>query len=292
MIDKEFAAQIQLLEDPDKQIFSMIREQIVKQGKEVVPILEQAWGSSTIPLVHKRIEDIIHEINFNQIVYGIKEWLLKGHKDWFSIMFLMSKFYFQNIKKEELKAEILKIRNDIWLELNDNLTALEKIKIINHIFYSKYKFAQNTKHKNSKNNFFISELLSTKRGNDLSLGLLYLMLCESLDLPVYGVALPGNFILTYLNSPIDEEDYKAFKNDALFYINPLTGGAVFGMNEIDTYLEKNKIKATENYYNPANNLTILKQYIERLISVMNPSEEKGKIEELEQIKQLLLSYTK
>lgn len=287
MISKEFEAQIQLLEDPDKQIFEIVREQIVNKGLEVVPFLEQAWGMALVPLVHKRIEDIIHEINFNQIVYGVKKWVLEGRKDWFSILYLLSKSYFQDIKKEQLQIEIKKIRNDIWLEINDNLTALEKIKIVNYILYEKYGFTKSTTHKNSKTNYFISELITIKKGNDLSLGLLYLLLCESLNLPVYGIALPGNFILAYLNSPLgNEEDYE-FKNDVLFYINPLNAGAVFGMSEIDVYLEKNNLEMVEQYYAPASNNTILNYYIDAIISALNPVDDANRIEELGKIKQLI-----
>lgn len=286
MISKELKAQIQLLEDPDKQIFSIIRNQIIEKGIVVIPVLESAWDNSLVPLVHDRIENIIHDINFNQIVSGVEAWVQTGRKDWFTILFLLSKFYFQNLKKEEFIDEISEIKNNIWLEINDNLTAFEKVQILNHIIFKKYKFSKNTTHKDSKHNFFISELVNTKKGNDLSLGLLYLLLCESLELSVYGVDLPGNFILAFLDSPMANESDN-FENDVLFYINPINNGSVFGMHEIDIYLEKNKLKTTENYYQPSSNTTILIRYINELIEVLKQGGEDSKINELAKIKQLI-----
>jgi len=285
MIDKELEAQIQLLEDPDNQIFSMVREQIVNKGLDVIPMLEYAWGNSLIPIVHDRIENIIHEINFIQIKLAVEDWVSKGRKDWFDILYLVSKFYYQNISKEKLFDLISKIKNDIWLEINNNLTAFEKIQMLNHIIYKKYEFSKAQTHKDSKNNYFISELIDTKKGNDLSLGLLYLLLCEKLDLPVYGVDLPGNFILAYVDTKSLEGE--SFKNDVLFYINPLNKGSVFGIHEIDIYLEKNNLKTTENYYKPVSNVLILERYLEELIGVLKNEGEDSRVEELKEIQQLI-----
>jgi len=285
MIDKELEAQIQLLEDSDTQIFSIIREQLVSKGEQVIPVLENAWGNSSYPLVNQRIENIIHEINFNQILKDLEHWVQEGKQDWFTILYLLSKFYYQNIDKIQLHQEIQKIRNDIWLEINDNLTALEKIQVFNRIFYKKYQFSQNTSHRNSKNSFFLSELIDTKKGNDLSLGLLYLLLSESLEFPIYGIDLPNNFILAYLNTE-HTEDFNS--NSVLFYINPINEGIVFGVKEIDIYIEKNKLDSTESYYTPTSNSTILLRYINELSKILEQESDSNKVAELEKIRQIVI----
>lgn len=279
-------SQIRLLDDPDNQVYALIHNNIVALGIEAIPILEKAWEDSLTLIVHERIENIIHEINVIQINEAIENWVFNGRKDWFDILYLFSKFYFQNINKATLLNEVTKIKKEIWLEINDNLTAFEKIQIINHFLYKKYKYKKSSIKTQNPNDYFLSQLVSNKKGNDLILGLFYLLICNHLELPVYGVDLPGNFILAYMDSPFLSFN-KELKNDILFYINPANNGMVFGPRDIDIYLEKNKLKPSENYYLPANNLSIINRYVNELIATLEQNGELEKISELEKIKQII-----
>ncbi len=284
MINKVFEAQIKLLEDPDKQIYSMIHSSIIERGEQAIPVLEQAWDNSRHPLVHSRIEDLIHEINFNQISNAVKIWADSSEKDWFTILFLLSKLFFQNIEKEKLFELFSKIKNDIWLEINDNLTAFEKIQIVNHILYKKYNFLSSKTATKSASTYFLSELLSNKKGNDLSLGLFYLMICESLGMPVYGINLPGNFVLAYLGSDFLEINSK---EEVLFYINPINKGTVFGMHEIDIYIEKNKLEVSDIYYHANSKKQVLEYYLNELVSTIEGEGKREKLDELGEIIKIL-----
>lgn len=287
MINKELEAQIRLLEDPDKQIYSLIHESIVQRGIDAIPVLEQAWDNSLLPIVHQRIEDIIHDINFNQILKAVEKWSHEGRKDWFNILFLISKFYFQNLNKALLIEEFTKIKNEIWLEINDNLTAFEKIQILNHILFKKYQISQTKEGQEHIQNYFLSEALVNKKGNDLSIGLLYLLICAHLNWPVYGVNLPGNLILAYLDTH-PQKITTELKDEVLFYINPINNGTVFGVNEIDMYLEQNNLKAKDQFYNPISYDTLLKRYLDEISQVLKQNGEDEKLNELEQIKQIII----
>ena len=54
----------------------------------------------------------------------------------------------QDVEKK-LTNHIKQIVQDVWLELNDNLTALEKVKVLNRIIFDVHGFYGNTKNINS-----------------------------------------------------------------------------------------------------------------------------------------------
>lgn len=284
MINKELEAQISLLEDPDKHIYSLIHNNIINQGPEAIPFLENAWGASLVPMVHDRIENIIHEITFNQITIAAEAWVENGRKDWFTILFLISKVYYQNLNKDEIFSFFSKIKNEIWLEINDNLTAFEKIQIVNQILFKKYSFRKDSQ--SEKPNFLLSETLTDKKGNDLGLGILYMLICTHLRIPVYGVDLPGNFILAFID-PQPSLDNEAYQNEILFYINPLNNGTVFGMQEIDLYIEKNKLKSKDSFYQPMSNQSLLEKYIDELGLALEQDDDKQRFNELIKIKNII-----
>lgn len=61
---KEISALIRLLEDPDETVFYHVKDKILSFGNEVIPLLESAWETSFEPLMQKRIENIIHQLQF------------------------------------------------------------------------------------------------------------------------------------------------------------------------------------------------------------------------------------
>jgi len=279
MIKEQLDAQISLLDDSDQRIFNLVRESIINKGESIIPVLEDAWTRSQTPIVHHRIEDIIHDIYLNDILDSVSKWVDSGAKDLFEILFLISKFYYQSINKEDLYSTIIEIKNDIWLELNDNLTAIEKIKVFNQIFFEKYKFSKTET--SNKSLFFLSELLVSKKGNDMSVALLYLLVADLLDLPLVGLNLPGNFILAYRNENVN------FEEEFLFYINPINKGMFFGQEIIDAFIKKNKLKIDDKFYKPVSNKQIIVSYIDELSLILEIDADKQKLAELSQIKKII-----
>src|SRR4030095_11569895 len=71
---KEVKAIVQLLDDPDPEIFGMIRHKLLSLGKPVVPALEEVWERTIDSILQERIETIIHEIHFEDVQNQLKTW--------------------------------------------------------------------------------------------------------------------------------------------------------------------------------------------------------------------------
>jgi regulator of sirC expression with transglutaminase-like and TPR domain len=83
-----------------------------------------------------------------------------------------------------------------------------------------------------------------------------------LGLPIYGVSMPRNFILAYID---EHNTYDLNDPEILFYINPFNEGKVLGEREIDYFLKQQKIEPREKYYLPCSNIEIIKKLILNLI---------------------------
>ena len=64
---KELNALIHLLDDPDEIIYSEIRKKFVSLGPPAIPHLESAWENTYDIIMQKRIEQIIHHIQFSKL---------------------------------------------------------------------------------------------------------------------------------------------------------------------------------------------------------------------------------
>lgn len=280
MSNNEIKALINLLDDPDDIVYSQIKDKIISIGHVVIPHLEQAWEQSLNGLLQNRIEDIIHHLQFENVKLELANWRKSDDLNLVEGATILAHYQYPDLDKEEINQFIEKLSKDVWLEVNDNLTALEYIKVINKIVFEIYGFHGNTKNVNSPKNSYINNVIETKRGNPLTLGIIYLAVCEHLQLPVFGVNIPQHFILTYFEN-----------GENLFYINIFNKGIVFGKEDIDKFLFDLKIEAKPTYYNPCSKLTIMKRLVEHLIISYDQMGYLEKKEELNQLFKILTNPT-
>jgi regulator of sirC expression with transglutaminase-like and TPR domain len=268
MNPKELNALISLLDDPDEGIFNQVSGKFISLGEDIIPVLENAWEYSFDPLIQNRIENIIHQIQFDIIKTGLKEWMHPDRQNLLEGSLLIAKYQYPDIDFDKVKKQLNQIKQDVWLELNDNLTALEKVKIINHIIYDVHHFSGNTSNYHAPQNSYINNVLESKKGNPLLLSIIYTIVAQSLDIPIYGVNLPEHFVLCYVNKdplePLFEKENEG--RDVLFYINPFSKGAVFGREDINAFLKQLKLDALSIFYEPCSNKEIIKRLLRNLIA--------------------------
>ncbi len=255
---------LSLLDDKNETVYSKVKPEIIKYGKDIIPELELFWANSKNKLVQKRIEDIIKKINFINIKVEFKDWIKNDKNDLLRITYIISKIRNPDLDFNEFKNQIFKIKDNIWLEFNDNLTGLEKVTILNKIFFDLHNFKTITQLKNV-NLSFVDNLLKTRKGDFFSISLLYLIISQKLDLPIYGVDLPNTFVLAYKDAYSDPFDNILSQNNVLFYINPFLKGRPFNREQIEAYIKQQKLRYKETYFEATDNIIVIRNYIEYLI---------------------------
>lgn len=286
--DREIRALIHLLDDENGEIFHHVRNKLIEYGREVVPDLEAAWEESFNPLIQQRIEDIVNQIQFDSIVHGLTDWVKSARQDLLDGWLILTRYQYPDLEEKKIRAQIERIRKDAWIEINDEQTALEKVKVMNHIIFGIHGFAGNSSNYHAPGNNFLNTLMESKRGNAVSLSALYIILASRLDIPVYGVNLPEHFILAYKDeSPVSLLFNLKSEERILFYINPLNKGSVFSRREIDVFIKRLNLEYDSGYYEPCNNKTLLQLMVQQLIKAYKEDGRKEKCRELEQLLDIL-----
>lgn len=282
---KEVIALITLLDDPDEIIYSQVRDRFLTLGPPAIPHLETAWENSFDAIMQKRIEIIIHTIQFEILQKALKNWAIEEHDDLLKGILIIAKYQYPDLDENKIKKQLHQIKQDAWLELQDDLTALEKVKIINHIIFEVHQFSGNITNYHAPQNSFINSVLETKKGNPLMLSVIYMMICKELQLPIYGINLPQHFVLAYLNDKANLIDVsnKTLSNNILFYINPFSKGLLFNQKDIDQFLKQLHLDSESKYYLPCNNVEIVKRCLNNLIFSY---EKLGYLEKVKELKNL------
>lgn len=261
-LNKEIEALLQLLDDPDEEVYIHIAKKIKMHGDDIIPVLEKAWETSLNSILQQRIEDLIQEIQFTGTKNKLEKWIAEGGKNIAEGAFYIAQYQYPDLKYRDILAKLDKLKQDVWLEINDNLTALEKVRVLNHVLYKLHGFTGNSSNFYAPQNSFINHVLSTQKGNPVSLGIIYIYIAQELEIPIFGVNLPKNFILCYQDMfDIEDEFFKSI----LFYINPFNRGAVLGKREIDYFLKQERLKEDDRYYEACSNKEVIKKLLESLI---------------------------
>ena len=282
-------ALIKLVDDPDEFVFEHVRDKLTSYGIEAIPYLESSWENEHYGLIfHARIEQIIHEIQFEEIKSQLSAWSNSFDKDLLEGAIVIAKYQYPNLEEQQIRETIQAIRRDVWLEINDNQTAFEQIKIFNRIFFGHYQFQGDAKNFHSPVNSYINTVLESKKGNPLSLCLIYSVVAQSLDLPVYGVNLPNHFVLAYMDSKhsnfmINQQN----EFGVLFYINAFSRGSIFDVNEIRDFLNKYNLPQHREYFEPCSNSAVIKRMLTNLIASFQQIGNAEKVDELQQLRAIL-----
>ncbi|MCB0764667.1 MAG: transglutaminase-like domain-containing protein [Flavobacteriales bacterium] len=290
MSENELRALITLIDDPDEGVYLEVRNRIVSLGEHVVPELEKAWEFDDLgDLFRDRIEDILHTIHLAGVTDRLRAWHAAGADDLLEGALIICRYRYPDMDEHKVKARLASIRQDIWLELNDHLTAFEKIRVFNHIFFQIHGFKGNKRNYHAPQNSYINEVLDSRKGNPLSLAIIYQVLAEDLGLPLRGVNLPNHFVLAYL----DEESMggadsgQEGEESILFYVNAFSQGDILGRNEINEFLEKLKIEPRPAFFQPCTNLDIVRRQMNNLANSYQKLGDTERAEDLLRLRDLL-----
>lgn len=288
MDDQKVKALINLLDDPSEEVFSSVEQALLKLPVEIVPMLEKAWEQSADDLLQTRLTNVIHSIQLNDVKTELTRWVNEGAKELLFGVFLVAKYQYPDLSFTIINEKLNALRRDIWLEMHDQLTSLEKVRIVNHVLFDLYGFSRNNSNFFAPANNFINDVLETKKGNPISLSVIYAILCQRLGLPVYGVNLPKNFILAFMEEAYVGDELNAGKQaSVLFYINPINKGTVLGRKEIDFFLKQYHIEPNEYLFYPCSNIDIVVRLFNNLISAYDAMEQHVKKQEIKELLQIL-----
>ncbi|OJW84896.1 MAG: hypothetical protein BGO69_10140 [Bacteroidetes bacterium 46-16] len=286
--NKEISALLTLIDDPDDEVFDTVAEKLLDYGRKIIPELEQLWEVTADQLIQERIEILIHRVHFQDLQHDFMEWSNSKHPELLRGAILVARYQFPDLNVPSILTQFDQVRRNVWLELNNYLTPIEQVNVFNSILYNYYKLQGHELTEREPKHFFINQVLESKQGNAFSLGVLYLALCELLDIPIFAVDLPRQFVMAYIDtlhhfySP-DDEGVQQIQ----FYVDPING-MIYTQKDVDTYLRKINAHDRDQYFTPLLSKRVIFKMLEELSLCYRYKREEAKAEEIQQLMRLLI----
>ncbi|HTH56325.1 MAG TPA: transglutaminase-like domain-containing protein [Cyclobacteriaceae bacterium] len=268
MEEKELKALVSLLDDDDQQVIAHVEGKILSIGKDVIPFLEHEWESNLNPTVQSRIEELIHTLQYDVLRDRLKKWYEGKEQDLLTGMWILATYQYPDLELEKLKQDLEQIYYETWLEFRPDLYPFDQVKVINSVLFNKLKFGANTKNFHSPGNSMINVVLESRKGNPITLCVIYMLVAQKLKLPVHGVNLPNLFILTY-----KDENHQ-------FYINAFNRGLIFSKQDIENYIHELHLVPQSSFFEACSSLEIIRRALRNLVMSFEKIGEHAKANEV------------
>ena len=274
---REISALVHLLEDPDENIYLHIKDKLMEIGPECIPLLEKASFEEQLgKLFNDRAKELIHEISFKKLIEKHQDWVNVPESLFDGIM-QIDQYFFPNTTLNYINHELNQMVEDISIQLTNSMSPVEKVMIINNVLFDVYKIYGDKENYHLPENSSFGNLIKNKKGNPLTISLLYTEIANRLNIPIKGINLPNHFIVGYVN----ENAFSEFKpqneyhrNDVLFYINAFSKGVILQHVDLEDFLVEIKLENDIKYFTPCNNKAISKRILTNLIYSYKDSEMK------------------
>lgn len=292
--ESEIEALISLLDDPDPQIFKEVSGALRDCGIEIVPKLEKAWEEKMAnAILHDRLLELIEEIQMDTLCDEFKEWSETGTDNLLLGLVLVNRISNPELDYKDMENKLNNLVQNVWIEINDQLSIFEKIHAMNEVFFNHYGFRGDSKTYHAPYNSFIHDVFERRKGNPISLSAIYLLVAQRLYMPIYGVNLPSHFLLGF-NAIGEREKYKE-QNIPLdqqylhYYINIFSKGALLGLKDVKQFLSEIKKEEKDYYFKPCVNSEIVYRFLINLEFSYRKADNPEKLEKVLRLKDILRS---
>ncbi|MCQ2375777.1 MAG: transglutaminase-like domain-containing protein [Salinivirgaceae bacterium] len=230
---------IALLDDPDREVYKSISRKIISYGDDAIPTLEQLFASDS-QLVALRAAEIVDKIQFEKVATLAHKWIEKGDDNLLQATLFFNQLFIPDFDKKKVISTIDSLKRSIWLKLNDDMTAIDKVKVLNNVLFNEQKYCVIKSFGKIPQSHQLSYIIDQKKGSPMAIMLLYLITAQESGISIYGGNVPGTNISCYVDNDGNGE--------ILFYINPSLSGTMLPQIEISHFLESLNIESTQECY--------------------------------------------
>jgi len=271
----QIRALIRLLSDEDERVARTIAGKLTEIGDPAVPLLREAEIEQ--PEMAARISGIMDDIR-GQRLEGDFHTLSACDDDNLDLeagAFLIAQFAYPDLGASSYGDVLDAMAREVRERLGRKASGEEIVKAINRYLFVEQGFAGNTHQYYDVDNSYLNRVLERKTGIPISLGAVYLLVGKRLKLPVFGVGMPGHFLVKY-----EADRYRIF-------VDCFNGGALLTQKDCARFLDQAGYGFDERYLQKTPSRAILIRMIKNLVAIYNEMEDVPKATRLTRFIEIL-----
>ncbi len=246
-------ALIQLLGEEEAH-FEVVRQQLIEIGPPALPALEKCIRGGS-PLIAERAGQVTESIRLEALD---GEWQRYAEKEPCSLeegVFLLARFAYPEMNPDIYHTQLNQMADVLRKRIKSVSFPPKVLQTINDYLFNELHFSGNRESYYIPENSYINAVLETKQGIPISLSVVMLLLGERLNLPLYGIGMPGHFLVSW--SDHEEE----------IFIDPFNKGQMLTRDEIESHLSGDEKGLLDQYLQKTSTRQIIARMIRNLIHI-------------------------
>lgn len=270
--DSEWLALVKLLDDEDPEVRKIAHDRLALTGSVGITKLSAFADEAEDYETRNQILEIVRNLITDEVSNRLLAWRKGGGEDLLEGWNCLAALQKDGGDVQKINGEITRLTNKIWLEMNDQMFVMDKLRIFNHVFFVMEGYHFDKVNPTNPALCFPGTVLSGKKGNVQSLSLLYLIVALRLELPVAGVIVPEyNFIYCH-------EDRQPF------YIDVANNGNFISREGVEVFFRKLGLEDSPSWYKPTSKIRMMLN----LLQVMRKNYyNSGQVEDALRLEQIL-----
>jgi len=273
--ETQIKALIRLLSDENSKVAKAISEKLLAIGDTAVPLLLEAEIEQ--PEMARRIEGVLDEIRGTRLEQELEEFASRQHTrlDLETGAFLIARYAYPSLDISSYAKKLDDMAMEVRERLGKRASGEEVVKALNRYLFTEQGFRGNTRDYYEVENSYLNRVIDRRTGIPISLSVLYLLIGQRLALPVFGIGMPGHFLVKF-----DSDRYKVF-------VDCFNAGALLSEKDCARFLMQAGYGFEERYLQRSSTAAILVRMLKNLVSIYNKLDETVKAARLGRFIELL-----
>lgn len=275
MPENQIRALIRLLSDEDDRIVRTISGRLIDIGPSAVPLLQEAEIEQ--PEMADRIASVLEEIQGSKLADELAS-LTALTDDAMPLeagTFLIARYAYPALDVARYCEQLDTMAGEVRARIGHRASGEEAVNALNRYLFTEQGFKGNTKNYYEVENSYINCVMDRRVGIPISLSAIYLLIGQRLALPLFGVGMPGHFLVKY-----ESDRYKIF-------IDCFNGGALLTEKNCARFLTEAGYGFDDRYLQKSPVRAILSRMIKNLLAIYSKSGEGDKAARLTKFIEIL-----
>ncbi|NJN70597.1 MAG: hypothetical protein HC801_10200, partial [Nitrospira sp.] len=169
--------------------------------------------------------------------------------------FLIARYAYPTLDVVNYREQLNMMADEVRARIGCRASGEEAVNALNRYLFTEQGFKGNTKNYYEVENSYLNCVMDRRIGIPISLSAVYLFLGQRLGLPVFGIGMPGHFLVKY-----ESERYKIF-------IDCFNGGALLTEKNCARFLTEAGYGFDDKYLQKSPVPAILSRMVKNLLAI-------------------------
>ncbi len=250
--ERHIASLVKLLDDEDAFVSRSAYDELIRLGFDIVPLISK-FKESADGRLKNLLNEIIDVLKYRRYVDDVISYFKDAEKDIEQGAFLVARFAYPDVNFKEYSEMLNLMSLDLKKRIYTKNDLFEIIDAVNNFFFVEKGFRGNFENYYEPDNVFINRVIERRVGIPITLSLVYILIGRGANLPVYGVGIPGRFVVRY--------ELNGFE----IYVDTFNGGKLMSRTDCEKLISQLGYPKKQEYFLRATPESIVKRMFENLV---------------------------